>query len=142
GSAVPGADGGGGLAHVGLSVADTGGQGDGGLRFGGDDDTGGAEVGGGDDGGEVLAEEQDELVQQWFCDEQLPSIEEAVREKGVRLERTSAMAPGMMAAGVVPNGSWPPPAAAVPRRGTRKPGRKGSANAAQAWQQQQRQRER
>ncbi|MET9399656.1 hypothetical protein [Kitasatospora sp. NPDC002965] len=96
----------------------------------------------GDGVDEELAEEQDELVQQWFCDEQLPSIEEAVREKGVRLERTSAMAPGMMAAGVVPNGSWPPPAAAVPRRGTRKPGRKGSANAAQAWQQQQRQRER
>ncbi|MFB6892960.1 hypothetical protein ACFCX4_27035 [Kitasatospora sp. NPDC056327] len=62
-------------------------------------------------------EEQDEAVQQWFCDEQLPAIEEGVRQQGVRLERTSAMPPGALAAGLVPGGSWPqPPAAAVPRR--------------------------
>ncbi|WP_327674581.1 hypothetical protein [Kitasatospora sp. NBC_00458] len=89
----------------------------------------------------ALGEEQDELVQQWFCDEQLPAIEEGVRQQGVRLERTSAMAPGMMAAGVVPDGSWPPPAAVAPRR-RKNQGRKGAANAASAYQQQQRQRER
>ncbi|MDY0810692.1 hypothetical protein [Kitasatospora purpeofusca] len=86
-------------------------------------------------------EEQDESVQQWFCDEQLPGIEEAVRQRGVRLERTSAMAPGAMAAGLVPGGSWPqPPSAATPRR--RRSKRSGDAGAAAVRKPQERGRER
>ncbi|MFE6868146.1 hypothetical protein ACFVFS_16475 [Kitasatospora sp. NPDC057692] len=68
-------------------------------------------------------EERDEEVQQWFCEEQLPAIEEAVRERGVRLERTSAMPPGALAAGLVPGGWWPqPPSEAAPPRRRRKSG--------------------
>ncbi|MFF7454493.1 hypothetical protein [Kitasatospora sp. NPDC008115] len=68
-------------------------------------------------------EEQDEAVQQWFCDEQLPAIEDGVRERGVRLERTSAMPPGVLAAGLAPGGWWPqPPSEAAPPRRRRKAG--------------------
>ena len=86
-------------------------------------------------------QDQDELVQRWFCDEQLPAIEDGVRRQGVQLERTSAMAPGTMAAGAVPDGSWPPPSAATPRRRRNRRG-DGATGAAAAWQQQERQRER
>ncbi|MER7705065.1 hypothetical protein ABTX81_19490 [Kitasatospora sp. NPDC097605] len=72
-------------------------------------------------------EEQDEAVQQWFCDEQLPAIEDGVRERGVRLERTSAMPPGALAAGLVPGGWWPqPPSEAAPPRRRRKTGGAGN----------------
>ncbi|MFC5664531.1 hypothetical protein ACFP3U_16245 [Kitasatospora misakiensis] len=85
-------------------------------------------------------EEQDESVQQWFCEEQLPAIEEGVRQQGVRLERTSAMAPGALAAGLVPGGSWPqPPSAATPRRRRNK---RAADQAAAARKPQERHRER
>ncbi|SDT81742.1 hypothetical protein SAMN05216371_6799 [Streptomyces sp. TLI_053] len=84
-------------------------------------------------------EEQDESVQQWFCEEQLSAIEEGVRLQGVRLERTSAMAPGAMAAGLVPGGSWPP-SAATPRR--RRGKRAGTGAAAAVRKPQERGRER
>ncbi|MFJ4667692.1 hypothetical protein [Kitasatospora purpeofusca] len=88
-------------------------------------------------------EEQDESVQQWFCEEQLPAIEEGVRQQGVRLERTSAMAPGAMAAGLVPGGSWPqPPSAATPRRRGGRPKRSGATGAAAVRKPQERGRER
>ncbi|MEU6236128.1 hypothetical protein [Kitasatospora sp. NPDC047058] len=91
-------------------------------------------------------DEQDELVQRWFCEEQLPEIEDGVRRQGVQLQRTAAMAPGTMAAGVVPGGSWPqPPAAATPhhRRNNRKNKRgAGASDTAAARQQQERRRER
>ncbi|MFE6745352.1 hypothetical protein ACFVGM_05810 [Kitasatospora purpeofusca] len=88
-------------------------------------------------------EEQDESVQQWFCEEQLPAIEEGVRRQGVRLERTSAMAPGAMAAGTVPGGSWPqPPSAAVPRRRGGRSKRSGATGAAAVRKPQERGRER
>jgi hypothetical protein len=51
--------------------------------------------------------ESDRRVQQWFCDEQLPDIEDAVREQGVDLARTSALPPGVRPTAVVPDGSWP-----------------------------------
>ncbi|MFB7473583.1 hypothetical protein [Kitasatospora sp. NPDC056184] len=79
-----------------------------------------------DDGGtgdREQDEERDEDVQQWFCEEQLPAIEDGVREHGVRLERTSAMPPGALAAGLVPGGRWPqPPSEAAPPRRRRKSG--------------------
>ncbi|MFF1907939.1 hypothetical protein [Kitasatospora sp. NPDC058218] len=84
---------------------------------------------------------QDELVQRWFCDEQLPAIEEGVRRQGVRLERTSAMAPGTMAAGAVPGGSWPQPPSAATPRGAKKRRGDGSKSAA-PYEQRERQRER
>ncbi|WP_159394251.1 hypothetical protein [Streptomyces sp. NRRL S-495] len=88
-------------------------------------------------------EEQDESVQQWFCEEQLPAIEEGVRLQGVRLERTSAMAPGAMAAGLVPGGSWPqPPSAAAPRRRGGRSKRSGTTGAAAVRKPQERGRER
>ncbi|WP_405003259.1 hypothetical protein OHV13_01725 [Kitasatospora purpeofusca] len=88
-------------------------------------------------------EEQDESVQQWFCEEQLPAIEEGVRLQGVRLERTSAMAPGAMAAGLVPGGSWPqPPSAATPRRRGNRSKRSGTTGAAAVRKPQERGRER
>ncbi|WP_328958165.1 hypothetical protein [Kitasatospora purpeofusca] len=88
-------------------------------------------------------EEQDESVQQWFCEEQLPAIEEGVRLQGVRLERTSAMAPGAMAAGLVPDGSWPqPPSAATPRRRSGRSKRSGTTGAAAVRKPQERGRER
>ncbi|WP_043468112.1 hypothetical protein [Kitasatospora sp. MBT66] len=88
-------------------------------------------------------EEQDESVQQWFCEEQLPAIEEGVRQQGVRLERTSAMAPGAMAAGTVPGGSWPqPPSAATPRRRGSRSKRSGATGAAAVRKPQERGRER
>ncbi|MGI3202541.1 hypothetical protein ACRJ4W_37540 [Streptomyces sp. GLT-R25] len=51
--------------------------------------------------------ETDRRVQQWFCDEQLPAIEDAVREQGVDLARTSALPPGVRPTAVVPDGTWP-----------------------------------
>ncbi|MFJ8434687.1 hypothetical protein ACIQ9P_25645 [Kitasatospora sp. NPDC094019] len=88
-------------------------------------------------------EEQDESVQQWFCEEQLPSIEEGVRLQGVRLERTSAMAPGAMAAGLVPGGAWPqPPSAATPRRRGGRTKRSGTSTTAAVRKPQERGRER
>ncbi|WP_406095486.1 hypothetical protein [Kitasatospora purpeofusca] len=88
-------------------------------------------------------EEQDESVQQWFCEEQLPAIEEGVRLQGVRLERTSAMAPGALAAGTVPGGSWPqPPSAANPRRRGNRSKRSGATGAAAVRKPQERGRER
>nr|BEK64154.1 hypothetical protein KPHV_13810 [Kitasatospora purpeofusca] len=88
-------------------------------------------------------EEQDESVQQWFCEEQLPAIEEGLRQQGVRLERTSAMAPGAMAAGTVPGGSWPqPPSAATPRRRGSRSKRYGATGAAAVRKPQERGRER
>ncbi|CAN3978998.1 hypothetical protein [Kitasatospora purpeofusca] len=88
-------------------------------------------------------EEQDESVQQWFCEEQLPAIEEGVRLQGVRLERTSAMAPGAMAAGTVPGGSWPqPPSAATPRRRGSRSKRSGATGTAAVRKPQERGRER
>ncbi|MFF2348237.1 hypothetical protein ACFVVL_00520 [Kitasatospora sp. NPDC058115] len=88
------------------------------------DDAAPGEAGRSDD--HAADEEQDEAVQRWFCDEQLPAIEDGVRQRGVRLERTSAMPPGALAAGLVPGGWWPqPPSEAAPPRRRRKPG--GSA---------------
>ncbi|MGW7239428.1 hypothetical protein [Streptomyces sp. NPDC054804] len=51
--------------------------------------------------------ETDRDVQRWFCDEQLPGIEEAVRAHGVDLARTSTLPPGVRPTAVVPDGSWP-----------------------------------
>lgn len=51
--------------------------------------------------------ETDRDVQRWFCDVQLPGIEEAVRAQGVDLARTSALPPGVRPTAVVPDGSWP-----------------------------------
>ncbi|MGW7424926.1 hypothetical protein ACWGJB_33670 [Streptomyces sp. NPDC054813] len=51
--------------------------------------------------------ETDREVQRWFCDEQLPGIEEAVRAHGVDLARTSTLPPGVRPTAVVPDGSWP-----------------------------------
>ncbi|MFF8774535.1 hypothetical protein [Kitasatospora sp. NPDC015120] len=85
------------------------------------DDTGTGENG--RSAGHAEGEEQDEAVQRWFCDEQLPAIEDGVRQRGVRLERTSAMPPGALAAGLAPGGWWPqPPSEAAPPRRRRKPG--------------------
>jgi hypothetical protein len=53
------------------------------------------------------AAETDRRVQQWFCDDQLAAIEDAVREQGVDLDRTSALPPGVRPTAVVPDGSWP-----------------------------------
>ncbi|MFE7191724.1 hypothetical protein [Kitasatospora sp. NPDC057541] len=67
-------------------------------------------------------EERDEAVQEWFCDEQLPAIEDGIRQRGVQLQRTSAMPPGALAAGLVPGGWWPqPPSEAAPPRRRPKP---------------------
>ncbi|MEV6975909.1 hypothetical protein [Kitasatospora sp. NPDC093806] len=102
--------------------------------------TDGADVAGSGEGDEDGVEERDELVQQWFCEEQLPAIEDDVRQQGVRLERTATMAPGMLAAGLVPGDAWPqPPGAATPRR---RKNRRGSGTTAAARQQQERRRER
>ncbi|MEV4558701.1 hypothetical protein AB0K51_17150 [Kitasatospora sp. NPDC049285] len=57
--------------------------------------------------GGAPAGERDEEVQRWFCDAQLPAIEDSAREHGVQLERTSAMLPGLMAAPRLPAESWP-----------------------------------
>ncbi|CAO0827168.1 hypothetical protein SMICM17S_10723 [Streptomyces microflavus] len=46
-------------------------------------------------------------VQRWFCDTQLPTIEDAAREHGVDLARTSALPPGVRPTAVAPDGSWP-----------------------------------
>ncbi|CAO0827151.1 hypothetical protein SMICM17S_10706 [Streptomyces microflavus] len=46
-------------------------------------------------------------VQRWFCDTQLPTIEDAAREHGVDLARTSALPPGVRTYAVAPDGSWP-----------------------------------
>ncbi|MFB7433170.1 hypothetical protein ACFCZ5_17685 [Streptomyces microflavus] len=46
-------------------------------------------------------------VQRWFCDTQLPTIEDAAREHGVDLARTSALPPGVWPTAVAPDGSWP-----------------------------------
>jgi hypothetical protein len=51
--------------------------------------------------------ETDRRVQRWFCEEQLPRIEDAVREQGVDLARRSALPPGVRPTAVVPDGSWP-----------------------------------
>ncbi|WP_405951608.1 hypothetical protein OG588_40635 [Streptomyces prunicolor] len=51
--------------------------------------------------------ETDHEVQRWFCDEQLPAIEEAVRAHGVDLARKSTLPPGVRPTAVVPDGSWP-----------------------------------
>ncbi|MET8699573.1 hypothetical protein ABZW10_12000 [Kitasatospora sp. NPDC004723] len=70
-------------------------------------------------------EERDEAVQQWFCDEQLPAIEDGIRQRGVQVQRTSAMPPGVLAAGLVPGGWWPqPPSEAAPPRRRPKPGKR------------------
>ncbi|MFF2658562.1 hypothetical protein ACFVUH_14470 [Kitasatospora sp. NPDC058032] len=72
--------------------------------------------------GEQEEEERDEAVQQWFCDEQLPAIEDGIRQRGVQVQRTSAMPPGALAAGLVPGGWWPqPPSEAAPPRRRPKP---------------------
>lgn len=49
----------------------------------------------------------DSRVQHWFCDEQLPGIEDAVRDQGVDLDRTSALPPGVLRTAVAPDGTWP-----------------------------------
>ncbi|MHA5049318.1 hypothetical protein [Streptomyces sp. SD15] len=51
--------------------------------------------------------ETDHRVQQWFCEGQLPTIEDAVRAQGVELARKSALPPGVRPTAVVPDGSWP-----------------------------------
>ena len=51
--------------------------------------------------------ETDRRVQQWFCADQLPGIEDAVRDQGVDLARTSALPPGVRPTAVAPDGSWP-----------------------------------
>ncbi|MEU8714940.1 hypothetical protein [Streptomyces sp. NPDC048663] len=61
--------------------------------------------------------ETDREVQRWFCDEQLPGIEEAVRAHGVGLARTSALPPGVRPTAVVPDGSWPDTGLAHDRTG-------------------------
>ncbi|GAA1397551.1 hypothetical protein GCM10009639_35140 [Kitasatospora putterlickiae] len=88
-------------------------------------------------------EERDEAVQRWFCDEQLPAIEDGVRQRGVRLERTSAMPPGALAAGFVPGGWWPqPPSEAAPPRRRRKAGGAGNESTGVRTQPQERHRDR
>ncbi|MEU2447901.1 hypothetical protein ABZ588_30905 [Streptomyces althioticus] len=49
----------------------------------------------------------DQDVQRWFCDEQLPKLEEAVREQGVDLARTMVLPPGLRPTVTVPEGLWP-----------------------------------
>ncbi|MGW5768831.1 hypothetical protein ACWEVY_06755 [Streptomyces longwoodensis] len=49
----------------------------------------------------------DQDVQRWFCDEQLPKLEEAVREQGVDLARTMVLPPGLRPTATVPDGLWP-----------------------------------
>ncbi|WP_327290235.1 hypothetical protein [Streptomyces sp. NBC_01198] len=71
------------------------------------DDTAGDEQDGGAADGREAAAEADREVQRWFCDSQLPAIEDAVREQGVDLSRTSALPPGVLPTAVVPDGSWP-----------------------------------
>ncbi|WP_428950348.1 hypothetical protein [Streptomyces sp. cg35] len=51
--------------------------------------------------------EVDDQVQRWFCDEQLPGIEDAVRRQGVELARTMTLPPGVRPTAVLPDGSWP-----------------------------------
>ncbi|MYV52902.1 hypothetical protein GT042_10380, partial [Streptomyces sp. SID3212] len=61
--------------------------------------------------------ETDRRVQRWFCDEQLPMIEDAVRDQGIDLARTSALPPGVRPTAVVPDGSWPDTGLAHDRTG-------------------------
>ncbi|MFF2810413.1 hypothetical protein ACFVT2_25245 [Streptomyces sp. NPDC058000] len=62
-----------------------------------------------DDGGSVAdpGAETDDRVQRWFCDDQLPGIEDAIRGHGVGLDRTSALPPGVRRTVVVPDAPWP-----------------------------------
>ncbi|GAA2296763.1 hypothetical protein OKJ48_30625 [Streptomyces kunmingensis] len=51
--------------------------------------------------------EADQQVQRWFCEDQLPGIEDAVRRQGVELARTATLPPGVRPTAVLPDGSWP-----------------------------------
>ncbi|MEU9974525.1 hypothetical protein [Streptomyces sp. NPDC051014] len=66
---------------------------------------------------EATDPETDREVQRWFCEEQLPGIEEAVRAHGVGLARTSALPPGVRPTAVVPDGTWPDTGLAHDRTG-------------------------
>ncbi|MER7987943.1 hypothetical protein ABTY53_20510 [Streptomyces noursei] len=62
-----------------------------------------------DTGGTVAdpGEETDDRVQRWFCEDQLPAIEDAIRDHGVELDRTSALPPGVRRTVVAPDAPWP-----------------------------------
>lgn len=62
-----------------------------------------------DDGGTTSdpGAETDGRVQRWFCEDQLPSLEDAIREQGVDLDRTSALPPGVRRTAVAPDAPWP-----------------------------------
>ena len=99
-----------------------------------------------EDGAEIDAEvraetdaEADARVQRWFCEEQLPGLEDAIRDKGVALDRTVVLPPGVRPTAEAPDASWPDRAADAPGQGQRKerskPKSKGKAkkSSTSAW---------
>ncbi|MFF5973260.1 hypothetical protein ACFY7C_17220 [Streptomyces sp. NPDC012769] len=88
---------------------------------------------------DAAAAEVDAEVQRWFCDEQLPRLEDAIREKGVALDRTAVLPPGVRPTAEAPDAPWPD-RAKDGDRGTRR--RKNRNRSAQSPTYQERQRER
>ncbi|MGW6391437.1 hypothetical protein ACWFR1_13240 [Streptomyces sp. NPDC055103] len=58
--------------------------------------------------------EADARVQRWFCDEQLPGLEDAIRDKGVALDRTVVLPPGVRPTAEAPDAPWPDRTADAP----------------------------
>ncbi|MFJ2911455.1 hypothetical protein ACIO8F_19020 [Streptomyces sp. NPDC087228] len=87
-------------------------------------------------------EETDSRVQRWFCDGQLPEIENAIREQGVDLDRTSVLPPGVVPTAVAPDAPWPETGRAHDDRPQPRRRRKNSSPARPAAYGQERQRER
>ncbi|WP_185909245.1 hypothetical protein [Streptomyces sp. WAC01280] len=64
--------------------------------------------------------EADARIQRWFCDEQLPKLEDAIRGRGVALDRTAVMPPGVRPTAEAPDASWPDRADDAPGKGQHK----------------------
>ncbi|MFD8974073.1 hypothetical protein [Streptomyces sp. NPDC059593] len=64
--------------------------------------------------------EADARIQRWFCDEQLPRLEDAIRGKGVALDRTAVLPPGVRPTAEAPDAPWPDRADDAPGKGQRK----------------------
>ncbi|WP_157863437.1 hypothetical protein [Streptomyces sp. Root431] len=61
--------------------------------------------------------EADARIQRWFCDEQLPKLEDAIRGKGVALDRTAVLPPGVRPTAEAPDAPWPDRADDAPGKG-------------------------
>ncbi|WP_024760895.1 hypothetical protein [Streptomyces exfoliatus] len=64
--------------------------------------------------------EADARIQRWFCDEQLPRLEDAIRGKGVALDRTAVLPPGVRPTAEAPDAPWPDRADDAPGKGQHK----------------------